>query len=190
MGAAGTDVSNVSCFERDCSTYRPEVVHKNVEDAQNHDKHNGTPLRLESNRNHDTSHSADQNHKHSPEAPLASEDEADEQEDEKDTTSKLEVHFAVLLVELGETCWGELLAHPAVRQDHDETAHDGEISQEEVEVEDEAVAQRLRDDHADQATDCELAMFAGNDEDAASGHCDNVDDQEEVVDSPWHCSRR
>ena len=169
-----------------CS-YRPEVVDEDVENTQNHDQNNRTPLRLEPHHDHHARHQTHNNHEDPPHAPVASKHEPDEQEDQEDASCKLEVHLAIFLVDLGQTCWREPLPHPAVGEHHQQPAHDGEVAQEEVEVEDQAVAERLGDDDADEAHDGVFAVAAGDDEDGAGGHCDDVEDEEEVGYSCWDC---
>lgn len=121
----------------------PEVVDKDVKDAENQDQHNGTELGLESNNDHDASHEAKDADKNPPETPVSSNDKAYEEKDEQHTASQLEVHFAVFLVDLRETGRRESLAHPAVGKNHKEAAHDRKVTKEEVEVEDEAVTEGL-----------------------------------------------
>lgn len=168
-------------------SYRPEVVHEDVENAENHNEHDRAPLRLESNDDHNTCHSTDEDDQYTPKAPLTGKDEADEQEDEKHSAGKLEVHFAVLLVQLRKTRGGKLLPYPAVRKDHDEPTHHREVTQEKVEVKNQSVAQCLCDDHANESADGVLAMLPGDNKDAASSHSNDVYDEKDVVDSPWHC---
>jgi len=168
-------------------TYRPEVVDKDVEDAQDGDEDDGAPLGLETHNDHDAGDESDHDDRHATNAPLAGEDEANEQENEQDAAGELEVHLAVLLVELGQAGGRELFADPAVGQDHEQAAHDAQVAQEEVEVEDQAVAERLRDDDADQAHDRVLAVLADDDHEGGGEHGDNVDDEEEVCDSGGNC---
>lgn len=169
------------------STYRPEVVDKDVEDAQDGDENNGTPLGLETHNDHHAGDESNHDDRHATNAPLAGKDEANEQENEQNTAGELEVHLAVLLVELRQTCGRELFADPAVGQDHEQATHDTQIAQEEVEVEDQAVAERLRDNDADQAHDSVLAVLADNDHQGRGEHGDNVDDEEEVCDAGGDC---
>lgn len=129
-------------------TYRPEVVHKHIEHTQKHNQDDSTPLRLEANDDHDASDEAKQTNKHTPEAPLAREDKAHKQEDEQHAARELDIHLAVLLIELRQAGWDELLAHPRVRNHHEQTADDAQVAQEEVQIEDQAVAQSLCDHHA------------------------------------------
>lgn len=117
-------------------TYCPEVVHEDVENAQDEDQQNGAKLGLESDHNHDASHEANQRDHDSPQRPLAAPDEADEQEDQEDTSCKLEVHLAVLLVNRGQTSKSLSFPDPGVRQYHHKSTNNGQIAQEEVHVED------------------------------------------------------
>lgn len=114
----------------------PKVVDKQVEDAQNDNQQGSAELGLESNNDHDTGTSSQKRDKHTPDGPLSSEDKPDEQEDEKDTASQLEVHLAILFVELGKPSKGLGLAHPRIRQNHEQPTDDGQVAKEEIEVED------------------------------------------------------
>ena len=67
-----------------------------------------------------------------------------------------------------------------VGENHEETADDGEVAEEEVEVEDEAVPEGLRDDDAEETHHSIFGALAGDDHDRADGHGDHVGGQEEV----------
>lgn len=170
--------------DRTNETYSPEVVHQHVEHAEKHNKDNGTPLSLETNDDHDARDQAEQANQNAPEAPLAGENKSNEQEDQEHTASKLDVHLAVLLVKLGQTGWDKLLAHPGVRQHHEKTTDDTQVSQEEVQIKDETVPNTLGNNHDQQSRDGEFGLLAGDDEGGANGHGNNVDDQEKVCESP------
>ena len=105
-------------------TYRPEVVDQQVEDAENDDQQRSAVLGLESNHHHDTGNAAQGRDQNAPERPLAAEDKADKQEDEKNTACKLEVHLSILLGDLRKPCKSLGLANPRVGQNHDKTAND------------------------------------------------------------------
>lgn len=171
-------------------TYSPEVVDQDIENAQNDNQQSGAKLGLEAHHNHDTSQQSEQADNDSPDTPVTAEHEANEQEDQQHSAGKLEVHLAILLLELRETGKGLRLAHPRVRQNHQQTAHDRQVAQEEVEVEDEAVAERLGDDDADQAGHGVLRVPASDYEDGAGEHGDHIDDEEEVRDAAgdWSAS--
>lgn len=96
------------------ATHSPEIIDKEVEDAQEHDQHDGASLCLETDNNHDARNGANENDQDSPESPLAGEHETDEEEDKQDATRELEVHLAILLINLWQARRGKLLAHPAV----------------------------------------------------------------------------
>lgn len=134
---------------RTVGTYGPEVVGQDVENAEDQNQQGSTELGLEANDNHDARNKAKKRHNHTPEAPLSSEDEADEEEDEEHATGQLEVHLPVLLVELRQSGKSCCLPYPGVRQDHQESTHDREVSKEEVEVKDETVTESLSDHNTD-----------------------------------------
>ena len=68
----------------------PPVVDENVERAEYEYKEGGRPLCLETDGNHSARHQADQGDKHADEAPLSSEDEPNEEEDQEHASRKEE----------------------------------------------------------------------------------------------------
>jgi hypothetical protein len=106
----------------------PPVVDVEVEDAEDKHQHNSRKLGLKANNNHDAGNESEQASHDSPKAPVATEDEANEEEDEQNTPGKLEVHLLVLLVKLGKTGRSELLTNPGVRKNHHETSHNREVA--------------------------------------------------------------
>jgi len=128
-------------------TYCPEVVHQYIEHTQQNNQDDSTPLSLEANNDHDTSDETKSTNNDTPEAPCASEDESNEEEDEKNTTGELHVHLAVLLVKLGQTGRDKLLANPRVGQYHEQTTDDTQVTKEEVQIENQTISQALRDNH-------------------------------------------
>lgn len=169
-----------SCYT---PTYRPEVVDQEIEYAQDHHKHHRAPLGLESNSNHDAGHCSDQNDQYTPETPFASEDESDKEEDQKHAPSKLKVHFAVLFVNLRESGGGKPLADPTVRQNHQESTHDGKVAKEEVQVEYKAVSKRLRNHNTQESRDGIFAVLSNDDEQRRRRHCNHIGNQEQVCDA-------
>nr|POE47778.1 hypothetical protein CFP56_01109 [Quercus suber] len=161
-------------------SYRPEVVDEDVEDAQNHDEDDRAPLRLESNHHHDACHSAQHDDEDSTHTPLPCEDKTDEQENQEHSPGELEVHFAILFVKLGEASRSESFADPRIGKYHEQTAHDRKIAQEKVQVEDQAVTQRLCDDHADEPGHGIFAVPTDDDQEGRCGHGEHIDDEEEV----------
>lgn len=97
---------------QDAVAYSPEVVHQDVEDTQDEHQQGGAPLRLKSHHDHDARDQADDGDHYSPNGPLSTEHEADKEEDEEHTTSELEVHLAILLLDLGQASEGLGLADP------------------------------------------------------------------------------
>lgn len=68
----------------------PPIVDQNVEDAQKEDQERRAPLRLEADDDHDASAEAKERNEDTRERPGALEDEADEEEDEQNSTGELE----------------------------------------------------------------------------------------------------
>jgi hypothetical protein len=167
----------------------PEVVDVEVEDAQDKHQHDSRELGLEANDNHDTSDQSEQASNNSPEAPVATEDKANEKEDEQDTAGKLEVHLLVLLIEGWQASRSELLADPGVGEHHKQTSHDGEIAQKEVEVEDQTVADALQHHDAHETSHGVFRVFPCDDHDGGACHDDDVYDEEEVGNAIPDCTR-
>ena len=165
-------------------TYRPEVVDQHIEHTQQNHQENSTPLSLEAHNNHNASTQTEQADNDTPQAPLAREDESDKEEDQQHTTSKLDVHLAVLLVQLGQTSRDELLANPRVGQNHKQTTDNTQVAEEEVEIENETVSETLRDDHSEQTSDSNLSVLAGDDEEGTYRHGNDVENKERVRDTP------
>jgi len=161
-------------------THRPEVVDKQVENAENDHEHDRTPLGLEADHDHDAGNKANQDDDDPPKAPVAGKDEADEQENEQHSPSQLKIHLAILLINLRQSSRRELLPHPRVRQHHQQASNDGEITEKEVQVEDEAVAESLCDDNPEETSNSNFAALADDDEKGTDGHRDDVYDEEEV----------
>lgn len=157
-------------------TYGPEVVDQQVEHTEDDHQHDRTELCLEPNHNHHAGHKSKQAHNHPPDPPLPCENEPDEQEYQQHPARELEVHFTILLIHLWQPSWCEPLADPAVRQHHQKPAHDAEIAEEEVEVEDEAVPEGLGDDYAEETEDGVFAMFPDDHESGTGHHGENVDE--------------
>jgi hypothetical protein len=173
--------------EGNFKTYSPEVVDEQVENTENDHKHHSTPLSLEAHNNHHTSNRSQKNNHNPSKAPLTSKDKAYEQENQQHTSSELEVHLAVLFVESRETCGGESLAHPRVGKHHQQTSHDRQVTQEEIEVEDEAVAEGLGDDDAEESHDGVFAVLADDDHEGGDAHGDDVGDEEHVGEARGDC---
>jgi hypothetical protein len=167
---------------------RPEVVDQDVEHTEDNDQQNRAELGLEPYNHHDAGHEANQADKDSSKAPVAAEDKANEEEDEQHATRKLEVHLAVLLVELRQAGGREPLAHPRIRQDHQEPAHNRQITQEEVEVKDQPIPNALEHNHANETKDAVIRVFPYNDHEGADAHGDYVDDQEQVGEAGGNCN--
>ena len=143
--------------------YRPEVIHNHVENTQDQHQHHSAELSLEAHHHHHTRNKPQAGNHDPAYTPVTGEDEADEEEYQEDTASELEIHLAVLLVDGGKTGGSEPLSDPAVGQHHQETAHDAKVAEEEVEIEDETVAEGLGDNHAKEAGDSLIAMFPEDD---------------------------
>lgn len=75
---------------RMCTMYAPPVVGKDVEDTQDDDQERSRPLGFEANSDHDASGKTEKRDKDTTYAPLALEDEANEQEYEQDTAGEEE----------------------------------------------------------------------------------------------------
>ena len=169
--------------------YRPKVIHKHIEETQQDHQQDSTPFCLEPDDDHDTGNKSQQADENPPEPPLAREDESDKKKDEQNTTGKLDIHFAILLVELWQPGWNEPLAHPRVRNHHQQTANNAQIAEEEVQVSHETVCDGLGDHDTQEAGNGVFGAFADNDQERAHRHGDHVHEQEYLRDPPWNCAQ-
>lgn len=186
----------------------PEVVDEDVEDGEDEDEEDGGPLGLEADGDHHAGDEADDGHEDAREAPLALEDEAEEEEDQEDAAREKEAGakggkselvdptggdlasrgysllLAVGVADLGEAGEPGAPVDHRVGEDHEEAAHDGEVAEEEIEVEDEAVAEPLDDHDAEEAGDGVFGVLLAHDRARGDDHGEYVGDQEEVGDAP------
>lgn len=137
---------------------RPPVVDDDVKEREDNNERPTGPLGLEPNSNHRTGAEAEHAHYRASDAPCPLEDKAEEEEDEEDATGKQEVLPAVVLAERGQTGKACVARDHAFREDHEETTDDREIAQEEVEVEDETVAEALSNHDTDKTGDREFGV--------------------------------
>ena len=79
------------------------------------------------------------------------------------------------------------LAYPRIRKHHKETAHNRQVTEKEVEVKNETVAERLGNNNADETAHGILGVLADNNEGRAGGHGKNVDKEEQVGDAIRNC---
>lgn len=165
--------------------YRPEIIDQNIKDAQNDHQHHRAPFGLEPHHHHHTSHESKQADHHPSNPPVAGEHEADEQEYQQHSSSELKIHFTVLLIDRRQSGRGKLFAHPRVTENHEESTHDAEVTQEKVQVEDKAVAKSLGDHNGEKAEDGVIGVFARDDENRADAHGKDIDGQEEMRETPW-----
>ena len=71
--------------------------------------------------------------------------------------------LAVVLRQSRETSEELLAGVHRVGEDHQETTNDGQVTEEEIEVEDETVTECLDDDNSEQTADRVLGVFPRND---------------------------
>lgn len=69
----------------------PPVVDQDVKDREDHHQEERRPFRFETNGHHDTSDQTDEWDQTSDDGKLSRDDEAKEEKDQEDTTSKLKV---------------------------------------------------------------------------------------------------
>jgi hypothetical protein len=75
--------------------HAPPVVGKDVEHAEDQDEERRAPFRLEAHSNHAACRQPDNRHEEPHERPLSLDDEAEEQEDQEDTTGKEEAAWNI-----------------------------------------------------------------------------------------------
>lgn len=138
----------------------PEVVDEQVEDAEDHDQETGAPTCLEADNDHDAGTQSKHRDDDTCQGPLALDDETDEKEDEQHSTGQLEVNLAVGFAETWKAGKDVLLGRKTVGENHHETAYDGQVAEEEVEIENETVSETLNHDDTEQCTDRDLGVLA------------------------------
>src|SRR5690606_20812738 len=121
--------------------------------------------------------------------PLSREHKANKQKHEQHTASKLEVDLLVLLVDLREAGECEALPVEGVGEHHEEAANDRKIPEEEVQIEDESITERLSNYHTEQSTNGVVRALSSNDESGARQHGHDVEEEEHVGDSPRNWNR-
>lgn len=168
-------------------TDRPEIVNQEVKDAQDDNEHDGAKLGLEAYHYHDTSNEAEKGHNHSPDTPSSAEDKSSKEEDEQNSACELEVHLAVFLVDRREASESLGFPNPGIRQDHQQATHNRQVSEEEIDVEDESISKCLGNNNTSESSHSVIRVFAGNDESRAGAHGNNVANQEEVSNAIGNC---
>jgi len=164
----------------------PELVDEEVEEGQDEDEEDSGPFRLEANGNHHAGSEAKDGDDNAREAPLALKDEAQEEEDQENAASEKEVLLAIGIADLRQTGESRASVYHRVGEDHEEAADDGEVAEEEVKIEDEAIADALDDDDAEETADGVFGVLLADDGTGGDEHGENVGDEEEVGDAPRH----
>lgn len=85
-------------------------------------------------------------------------------------TTYLEVNPLVSLADARQACEDVLLLAERITENHEESSDDGEVAEEEVNVEDEAVSEALYDDDCEECAYGRLGEFAHDD---GYGCCDH-----------------
>jgi len=141
----------------------PPIIGKYVEDGQQYNQEGCGPLGLETNSDHDAGGEAEQRHEDTTDAPRTLEDKANEEEDQEDTASKLEVFPPVILSHARNAGKKLLSRTQSVTKDHEQATDDGKVAEEEVEVEDETIAKALNDDDGEKAAHSILGVALSDD---------------------------
>lgn len=122
----------------------PPVVNEYVEDGEEDDQESSRPFRLESKDNHDTSRQTNEGKCETNKRPLSLESNSNEKEDEKYTSGQLEVFPPVVITQARQSCKVVLALNHGFRKDHEKSANDGEVAQEEIDVKDETISKSLK----------------------------------------------
>jgi len=133
--------------------HAPPGVSEHVEDGKHDDKEDASPFGFEADCDEDAGGETKDRNEDTGKAPRALEDESDEEENEEHASRQLEVFTPVAFADGGQSGKGGFFVGHGVGEDHEETTDDGEIAEEEVEVEDETVAETLEDDDSKESKD-------------------------------------
>lgn len=157
----------------------PPVVDEDVEQAEEDDEESGRPLGLETDDDHATGDEAKDGNDDAGKGPFTSNEEADKEEDEQDSTCQLGIGSSRGLREGGEP---EMLIihHERVAEDHEQATSNAEIAEEEVEVEEEAVAERLNDNDAEESSNGPVGLITGDDTVGSASHDEDVGEEEQM----------
>lgn len=113
------------------------------------------------------------------------ESHSDEKEDQEDSTSELEVFLAVVISQIGQTGKHTFTGHHRVGEDHEKSANNGEIAEEEIDVKDETVTESLKDNNTQKTSDCDFRVAFGDDGSRGTQHCQDVEKEENMRNAPW-----
>jgi len=171
-----------------CRVHAPPVVNEHVEDTQNHHEEDGGPLGFEADGDHPAGSETEKGDNHSCDAPCALDAESEEQEDEEDTASEQEIFFAVGFTDRRETSEEFPSRDHRFTEDHDKSADDAQVAEEEIEVENEAISKALNDDYTEETTNSIFSVALRYDGTRTGKHGENVHEQEKVRDAPWEVS--
>lgn len=164
--------------------YRPEVVHQHIEHTQQQHKQDRAELGLESHHDHHTGEEAEQRNDDTAKSPVSRKDKSNKQEYQQHSPAELDVHLLVLLVDVGQSRKGARLLHRGVAEHHEQSPRDRQVTQEEVQVEDQAVAEGLHDHDRQETADGVFRVAAHDHQRRAGRHGDHVEDQEHVCQPP------
>jgi len=157
---------------------RPKVVDQNVKDRQNDDKEDSAVLGLETNDDHDGCDGSNDGYKDSPESKFTRENEADKQENQENTSTQLDIHLLVTLVQSWKSSSHQSLSDPRFGQNEQKTTDDRQISKKEVEIKDESITNALHEDDSHQNSGSVFGLTASNHIYRGHGHGNDVEDQE------------
>jgi len=168
--------------------HAPPVVNKHVEHAQNHHEEDGGPLGFEADGYHPAGTETEKGDDHSCDAPCALDAEPEEQEDEEDTASEQEIFFAISFTDRREASKELPSRDHRFTENHDESTDDAQITEEEIEVEDEAITEALDDDYTEETTYSILGVALRYNGTGSDKHGEDVQKQEKVRYAPWEMS--
>lgn len=114
--------------------HTPKVVDQQVHHTEHENQEDSRQPSLETHNNHDASYKSNHREHYPGQAPLTMEDEADKEEDEQDSSGQLEVLASIRLGKRWQSCKELFLLRQRIRDDHQKSTDDTQISEEEVEI--------------------------------------------------------
>jgi len=166
----------------------PPVVGEHVEDTQDDDEEYRRPFGLKADSYHDAGRETKNGDEYTSNAPSSLKNKTEEQEDEKDATGKEEIFLAICFADCGNSCEKLLAAKHGVAEHHYKSTDDAKVAEEEVEVENETIAETLNDYNAQKTAHGEFGVAFEDDSTRTGKHGDNIEEEEQVGDTPWKVS--
>jgi len=157
--------------------HTPPIVGEHIKYAQHEDQKGSGPFGFEANSNHNASTKSKDGNEYATDTPFTLKDKAKEQEDKENAASQKEVFFTICFADRGEASEQLLSGDHRIAEDHEQATNNAQITEEEVEIEDETITEALDNDHRKQTSNSVLCVFLENDRARSTEHGNHVEYQ-------------